>query len=376
MTLTVREQAYIIPSYSLTGDLLAYRRCGLQYRYYNRGALPPSRPVQQWFGEFIHGVMEESYRRWKVPGAADLAWDRSYIEEIEDDIVRRLAARGLRYRNRGLLEISKDRGEAAINQLGPHLFPLIAEAELPLDAVRPMQPGGRADFYEVRGIADVLTSIELASAAPDNIILGGLEDEPTCAAQLAKGRRDAAYRFEVLVDYKGMIRPDNVGTFIHDLRWQVLTYAWLRSRQPGALPVVAGVLVFINELLPTVEETRTLRRQVLATPPETDVLPTGADLDALRRWRPQQGRLLLSQPYRFHRTLMVVPVTNALVDQSLSEFDRTVHDIETSVRVETSGTPIARSWQANPVEQTCEVCDWRSFCPNTLPRFRGAPTAP
>ena len=32
MTLTVRDPAYIIPSYSLTGDLLAYRRCGLQYR--------------------------------------------------------------------------------------------------------------------------------------------------------------------------------------------------------------------------------------------------------------------------------------------------------------------------------------------------------
>src|SRR5215472_2780049 len=95
MTLTVREPGYIIPGYSLTGDLLAYRRCGLQYRYYNRGGLPPSRPVQQWFGQFIHGVMEESYRSWSAPGAAGLPWPREIIEEIEGDIVRRLAARGL-----------------------------------------------------------------------------------------------------------------------------------------------------------------------------------------------------------------------------------------------------------------------------------------
>lgn len=376
MTLTVRDPAYIIPSYSLTGDLLAYRRCGLQYRYYNRGGLPPSRPVQQWFGEFIHGVMEEAYRQWQTLGSGPLPWPRQDVEAIEDDIVRRLAARGLRYRNRRLLAISKDRGEAAINGLGPHLFPLIAEAELPLSAVRPMKPGGRADLYEVRGVVDVLTSIELSSASPDNLILQALEQDPATAEILANGCRDPTYRFEVIVDYKGMARPAKVNTFLDDLRWQILTYSWLRAQQPEALPVVAGVLIFINELLPTVDETSHLRQQVLATPAETDVLPAGPDLDALRRWRPRDGQLLLSEAYRFQRTLLVVPVTDALVAQSLHEFDRTVHDIESSVSTEMSGGAIATSWKANPVIQTCDVCDWRSFCPSTLSRFRGAPTAP
>lgn len=377
MTLTIREPAYMIPGYSLTGDLLAYRRCGLQYRYYNRGGLPPSRPVQQWFGQFIHGVMEESYRSWSAPGSPVLPWTREHIEEIEDEIVRRLAARGLRYRNRNLLEISKERGILAVNLLGQHLFPLVSQAELPLNSVRPMPATGRADFYEVNGVVDVLTSVELASAPEANQILQALEACPEVATVLSEGRWNPAFEFEVIVDYKGMSSPAISDRFLNDLRWQILTYAWLRSHQPDAAPVIAGVLIFVNELLPTVDETTELRRQVGSVPADTDVLPRGDDADRLDAWRGHaSGRLLLSESFRYERALLVVPVTEALIDQALNEFDRTVTEIEESVAAETSGASLNRSWRANPDEQTCAVCDWRSFCPDAAPRFRGAPVAP
>jgi hypothetical protein len=175
-----------------------------------------------------------------------------------------------------------------------------------------------------------------------------------------------------------MRRPSTSDPSWQHLGWQILTYAWLREQQPEAAQVVGGVILFLNELEPTREDIVQLQGEVFGpNAPQTDVVPLGADLAALRSWNPRRrGTALpaLSLEYRISRSIRVVPVTQTVMENSLAEFDQTVSEIETSVGQETAGRLLTACWHANPIDQTCAVCDFRTYCPAS-PR-RGAPLAP
>ncbi|MHB8598524.1 MAG: PD-(D/E)XK nuclease family protein [Ktedonobacteraceae bacterium] len=302
MTLSVRPTPYIIPAYSLTGDLLAYLRCGLQYRYQHRGTLPPSKPVQRWFGEFLHGVMEESFRQWAVAPLPFPVSD-SYLLDIEKLVIQRLGARGIWPRNRAICDLkarrtgtpvddlAHRRARASVNIWGPNLFPLIAQAEVRLKGIREMPSlasVARADYYEVQGIVDVLTSVELSTADLQNRLLLELRADPMIARALgqviAQQKNANRSKCEIIVDYKGMRRPSNTGdpTSEH-IYWQILTYTWLREQQLDASPVIGGVLLFLNELEPSRDDMEELCNELFGPgAPCTDVIPFGTDLTDLR----------------------------------------------------------------------------------------------
>src|SRR5687767_11987241 len=209
MPLSIRPKIYSLPSYSLTGDLLGYLRCGLQYRYQRIGKLPAARPIQQWFGEFIHGVLEEAFRRYRdsvAKGQPSLPpWSEPELDDIRKLIKARLGARGLYAWSPDDEARGDARATIAVQELGPHLFPLIHRAEVRLTGARflpVIQPGlqfREADRYEMVGVVDVVTHVELQNPAFANNPIVSI---------LRRGLGPAVpSQFEVILDYKGMRRP-------------------------------------------------------------------------------------------------------------------------------------------------------------------------
>ncbi|MEM9458052.1 MAG: PD-(D/E)XK nuclease family protein [Myxococcota bacterium] len=365
-----RREAEIIPSYSLTGDLLSYLRCGLQYRYYNGSSLPPSRPVQLWFGEFIHGVMETAYRRWKGSMPA-FPWPMSMTEyrekappgrvphdvgTIGDLVESTLRAAGKFARSGRMRNSAYRRAHKAVNEIGPALFPLIESAEEKVIGTRPIvMPAGihaRSSMYELHGVMDVLSSIskkEVQDSFLRDAVLsrvGSADDE-----------------VDVIVDYKGTRRPAHNSEYWLHGDWQLQMYAWLRSKQPVARPVVAGILLYINELDPGSSDMAALVRDVKKC--RTDVVPDrGArDGQVASIWKSGDSVPALSREFRLARMMRVVEIDQQSMHNAVAAFDQVVVDIETSVAREAASGRISGNWLPYGDDRTCRACDFRHFCP-------------
>lgn len=379
MKLTAREEAKSIPDYSLTGDLLSYMRCSRQYRYQNGSALPPARPVQLWFGEFVHGVMEMAFTLWRAKGYAlpwpctpiewnarlnDLGLAENDIGEIGRRVENTLAVQGKSARNAAARLSAYERVREAINLVGPHLFPLVECAEEPLTGSRllPPHPQGaalRASRYGLTGVVDVLTAIKMNTVPPENLIRQAIERE------LAAQGLATPPEYEVIVDYKGAARPESDAAYWQQHEWQIQTYGWLRQRKPDAKPVVAGILLYINELLPNSDDLRNMARAFHEG--RSDVLPEkgSQDFNTLNLWRQGvAGATNLSVGFRIRRALRVIPITEASIARSLKEFDRVVLEIESNISEEVADGAISHVWDANCNDpQTCVACDFHPSCP-------------
>lgn len=391
MELSKRPPVYALPSYSLTGDLLGYLRCGLQYRYSRIGQLPATRPVQLWFGQFIHGVLEEAFRRFDQARRAGEAvlppWPQEELDEICDLITKRLASQGLIPWEPRLEHLGRARAEAAINDLGPELFPIIHRAEVRLTGARAL-PAERipeefrfrdVDRYEVVGVIDVITHVELSD--PE------LQGNRVVQAILGALPGDPPDEFEIIIDYKGMRRPTPTlasgepDPYWQIYEWQLQTYAHLRSTHADSLPVLAGVLLYTNELLPTWADLSTLKQEIASG--RTDASPAEGSpaeemLEVLKRSDapidPATGRkeypLKLPLDFRLLRSIRVAPVDPGSIQDALTKFDNTVADIETCRGRENACGSILASWTNYSAEEdTCRACDHMTYCPGYRQNF-------
>jgi hypothetical protein len=378
MRLVRRHEPEVIPEYSLTGDLLSFLHCGLQYRYHNGSSLPPSRPVQLWFGEFVHGVMEAAYRLW-ANGAPSFPWpctpapyrgslpagqpdhDIGTIGHVVEETLR---AQGKSSRNEVARASAYRRADAAVNQIGPHLFPLVSAAEEKVIGTRPLpaRRGAtpvrvRGDRYELHGVIDVLTNVTLEAASDGNVVGDAIRQ----ACPRLRGR------FEVIVDYKGSRRPPTTDDYWCQGEWQIQTYAWLRERQPGSLRVAAGVLLYMNELAPSEDDLGKLRAELRGA--GTNVVPARGSRDdyLLNTWRPGDAPPDLSLGFRMRRAIRVIPVTRESQSVATRQFDGVVLDIEGCVAAEIAAGTVMAHWAPGGDAETCAACDFRHFCRDPYP---------
>jgi len=344
-----------------------------------------------WFGEFIHGVMEAAYRLW-ADKIADFSMDWPCNKTSWDDrknpdpnrlphdigvlgerIELSLANQGKRPRNREVRDAAYRRAQVAVNLVGRYLFPLVTSAEEPINGSRliPNSTALRADRYELTGVVDVLSHVKVNECPVDNRFRLALH--AACA--------DLPQEYEVVVDYKGAHRPNTDSPFWKQGEWQVHTYAWLRNRRDPPVRVVAGILLYVHELSPGTDDILNLKKGLKDG--TTDELPDSPDDRArLERWRPgSDPEHLLSLGYRWRRAVRVVPATAAAINLATGEFDRVVHEIESLISEEATDGNIGRVWRPTCEDRdTCEACDFHSFCPKpagqALARSPSAPLAP
>jgi cell division FtsZ-interacting protein ZapD len=384
----------MIPEYSLTGDLLSYITCGLQYRYQNKGTLPPSKPVQRWFGEFIHGVMEEAYLDWKYQKKS-FPWDwKEDIRPIEDQIDLRLQVRGLYPHDEDLFfsinqpgstltlddlnehdhkKLASARAEKAINIWGKHLFPLIDASELLIKGVRPMpnydKNISRSNYYGINGVVDVLTSAKINKIHEqstlynyDNKIIGFIKEnlEETDIEE-----------YEIIIDYKGMKRPPikvtkpNAEDKWENHKQQILTYSWLRSKQEDAKTISAGIILYLNELVPSKEDLALIKDEILNN--LTDIPADDEfsdDLQLILDWQEDDKMPNLSEEFKIARSIRFIKIDSEERSKALKKFDEVVYDIENSLIKEMKGCKIQDAWKADADDRTCLACDFKTFCKN------------
>ena len=394
MKLPTRSKSYMIPEYSLTGDLLSYITCGLQYRYQNKGTLPPSKPVQRWFGEFIHGVMEEAYLDWKYQ-KKEFPWDwKEDIRPIEDVIELRLQVSGLYPHDEELFfsinqpgseltiedlnehdhkKLASARAEKAINIWGKHLFPLIDSSELLIKGVRPMpnfdKNTSRSNYYGINGVVDVLTSTKINKIHEQSSLFNF---DNKIVNFIKKNMEESDIEeYEIIIDYKGMKRPPVKVSDPHsEDKWenhkqQILTYSWLRSKQEDSKKISAGIILYLNELVPSKEDLILIKDEIINNltdiPQDSELLD---DIKLILDWQEDDKMPNLSDEFKIARSIRFIEINEEEKRRALEKFDKVVSDIENSMIREMKGCKIQDAWKAEADKRTCSACDFRTFCKN------------
>lgn len=213
------------PRFSLTSDIIGFRRCRRQYGYFGNDGFVPAQAVQVFFGQVIHQVLDRCHRHHSglfgdPPGTLPTDAD---VDRFFDEVDQALRAHGVRPASPNIAEQARQVLKTFVHVEGPELFPRVVDTEYRLESER--------NDYVLRGVVDVLA----ADAG------GGAE----------------------IWDYKGTDMPPLGSTSLQDYEWQMSVYAELYRAKTGSYPARA-VLYFLNELKTRAGDPPIVRRPMRA----------------------------------------------------------------------------------------------------------------
>lgn len=197
------------PRFSLTSDIVSFRKCRRQYGYFGDEGFVPARAVQVYFGQMIHQVLDRCHRHYSglfgfPPGAFPTDGD---VDSYYDEVDQALRAHGVRPAS-PIVEAQARQVLKTFNALeGPVLYPRVIDTEYRLESDR--------NQYVLRGVVDVLAGDDTGN--PE------------------------------IWDYKGTDMPPLTSRAMRDYEWQMSVYAELYRAKTGGYPARA-VLYFLNEL--------------------------------------------------------------------------------------------------------------------------------
>jgi DNA helicase II / ATP-dependent DNA helicase PcrA len=207
--------------YSVTADILSYRRCRRQYGFFGRRGYVPAHSGQLFFGTVIHKTLDRAYQHFRglIEGAGPGLPTSEDIEAYFEDAAIALEEQGVRYMSK------RSRAEALAyvqrfnRQHGKRVYRRIVDTEHHLQ----MDKGN----YILHGVVDVIARA---------------------------GNSTENWADHEIWDYKGSVKPrprqdgDAYSRSLKNYEFQMRVYAHLYQLRNGVLPRKA-VLWFLGEKL-------------------------------------------------------------------------------------------------------------------------------
>ncbi len=203
--------------YSVTGDILSYRRCKRQYGFFVRRGYMASQSGQLFFGTVIHETLDRvhAHYRGEVEGISGGAVpEEAEVERYFLAAERALLARGVRPLSRDSRNMALEYVQRFNRAHGESVYPRIVDTEHRLQKDK--------GSYLLYGVVDVI-------------------------AQGSNQSRSGSVEWEnhEIWDYKGSKRPQ-AGPEMMNYEFQMRVYSHLYSLRNGVQPAKA-VLWFLGE---------------------------------------------------------------------------------------------------------------------------------